>query len=111
MENVNKQLLDALSQLDLAETEVTNAKAWSAGEQAKAHCDFALTAIATARQAIAAAPQTASCLPSEMTPAMMRAVQMRSELGAYAAANLAGAYDLFAKFWRVAAEEVKKGGA
>lgn len=50
-------------------------------------------------------------VPAEMTPDMMRAVQMRSELGAYATANLAGAYDLFAEFWRVAVEEVKKGGA
>jgi hypothetical protein len=38
----------------------------------------------------------------EMTPEMMRKVQMHSELGAYAAANLSGAYDLFAEFWRVA---------
>lgn len=60
---------------------------------------------------IAAAPQAASGLPAEMTPAMMRAVQMRSELGAYAAANLSGAYDLFAEFWRVAVEEAQKGGA
>lgn len=60
---------------------------------------------------LAAAPQGASCLPAEMTPAMMRAVQMRSELGAYAAANLSGAYDLFAEFWRVAVEEAQKGGA
>ena len=57
MENVNKQLLDALDQIELAETEVINAKAWSAGGQAKKHCDFALTAIATARLAIAAAEQ------------------------------------------------------
>jgi hypothetical protein len=38
----------------------------------------------------------------EMTPEMMRKVQMHSELGAYAASNLVGAYDLFQEFWRVA---------
>lgn len=41
-------------------------------------------------------------LPSEMTPEMMRAVQLNSELGAYVAANLSGAYGLFAEFWKVA---------
>lgn len=41
-------------------------------------------------------------VPEEMTPEMMRAVQMNSELGAYAASNLSGAYDLFAEFWKVA---------
>lgn len=38
----------------------------------------------------------------EMTPEMMRAVQLNSELGAYAASNLSGAYELFAEFWKVA---------
>jgi hypothetical protein len=38
----------------------------------------------------------------EMTPEMMREAQLHSELGAYAAANLSGAYDLFQEFWRVA---------
>lgn len=38
----------------------------------------------------------------EMTPEMMRAVQLHSELGAYAAANLTGAYGMFAEFWKVA---------
>ncbi|HGO4839060.1 TPA: hypothetical protein MCX91_002539 [Klebsiella pneumoniae] len=41
-------------------------------------------------------------VPEEMTPEMMRAVQLNSELGAYAASNLSGAYDLFAEFWKVA---------
>lgn len=40
--------------------------------------------------------------PLEMTPEMMRKVQVHSELGAYASANLSGAYDLFQEFWRVA---------
>lgn len=41
-------------------------------------------------------------VPEEMTPEMMRAVQLHSELGAYAAANLTGAYGMFAEFWKVA---------
>lgn len=41
-------------------------------------------------------------MPPEMTPEMMRAVQLNSEIGAYAASNLSGAYDLFAEFWKVA---------
>lgn len=41
-------------------------------------------------------------VPKEMAPEMMRAVQIGSELGAYAAANLSGAYGLFAEFWGVA---------
>lgn len=47
-------------------------------------------------------PKITSVIPKEMTPEMMRAVQLNSELGAYAAANLSGAYDLFAEFWKVA---------
>ncbi|SBM18674.1 hypothetical protein [Klebsiella oxytoca] len=46
--------------------------------------------------------QPAPVVPDEMTPEMMRAVQLNSELGAYAASNLSGAYDLFAEFWKVA---------
>lgn len=50
-------------------------------------------------------------VPKEMTTEMMRAVQLYSELGAYAAANLSGAYDLYREFWtvamRVAPQEVK----
>ena len=41
-------------------------------------------------------------LPDQMTPAMLSKVQMHSELGAYAAENLTGAYTLFDEFWRVA---------
>lgn len=48
------------------------------------------------------ASQLAVNLPSYMTPKMMREVQMHSELGSYAAGNLAGAYDLFQEFWGVA---------
>lgn len=41
-------------------------------------------------------------IPEDMTPEMMRAVQLHSELGTYATANMTGAYDLFAEFWKVA---------
>lgn len=46
--------------------------------------------------------QPAPVVSEEMTPEMMRAVQLNSELGAYAVSNLSGAYDLFAEFWKVA---------
>ena len=41
-------------------------------------------------------------VPVDMTPEQMRAVQLKSELGSYAAANLSGAYSLFREFWDVA---------
>lgn len=41
-------------------------------------------------------------MPDEMTPEMIRAVQKNTELGAYAAANLSGAYELFNEFWKEA---------
>lgn len=41
-------------------------------------------------------------VPKEITPEMMRAVQIKSELGGYAASELSGAYDMFAEFWDVA---------
>ena len=41
-------------------------------------------------------------VPVDMTPEQMRAVQLNSELGAYASANLSGAYSLFREFWDVA---------
>ncbi len=44
----------------------------------------------------------APVVTDEMTPEMMREVQLHSELGAYAAANLSGAYELFGEFWKVA---------
>ncbi|WP_434802981.1 DUF551 domain-containing protein [Klebsiella pneumoniae] len=50
----------------------------------------------------AANAQPAPVVPEEMTPEMMRSVQLNSELGAYAASNLSGAYDLFAEFWKEA---------
>ncbi|HHN9160995.1 TPA: ead/Ea22-like family protein [Escherichia coli] len=47
-------------------------------------------------------PHPSPVVTDEMTPEMMRAVQLNSELGAYAASNLSGAYDLFSEFWKVA---------
>lgn len=41
-------------------------------------------------------------VPVDMSPEMMRAVQINSELGAYSATNLTGAYSLFREFWDVA---------
>lgn len=41
-------------------------------------------------------------VPKDMTPEMMRAVQIKSELGGYAASELSGAYDMFAEFWDIA---------
>lgn len=38
-------------------------------------------------------------VPVDMTPEQMRAVQIKSELGSYAAENLSGAYALFREFW------------
>jgi hypothetical protein len=52
--------------------------------------------------ALAQPEQEPATLPHEMTPEMLRQVQTQSELGAYAAANFSGAYDLFNEFWRVA---------
>lgn len=45
-------------------------------------------------------------VPKEITPEMMRAIQIKSELGGYATANLSGAYDLFSEFWNVAVSAV-----
>ncbi len=50
----------------------------------------------------------APVVPDEMTPEMMREVQLHSELGAYAAANLSGAYGLFDEFWKVACRAMLK---
>lgn len=47
-------------------------------------------------------------VPKELTPEMMRAVQIRSELGGYAASNLSGAYNMFSEFWNVAVSAAPK---
>ncbi|ELW2861237.1 ead/Ea22-like family protein [Salmonella enterica] len=44
----------------------------------------------------------------ELTPEMMRAVQIRSELGGYATSNLSGAYNMFSEFWNVAVSAAPK---
>ncbi len=47
-------------------------------------------------------PDGYALVPVDMAPEMMRAVQLNSELGGYAASNLSGAYSLFREFWDVA---------
>ncbi|HAW3771478.1 TPA: ead/Ea22-like family protein [Escherichia coli] len=47
-------------------------------------------------------------VPKELTPEMMRAVQIRSELGGYATYNLSGAYNMFSEFWNVAVSAAPK---
>jgi hypothetical protein len=47
-------------------------------------------------------PEGWALVPVDMTPEQMRAVQIKSEIGSYAAANLSGAYALFREFWDVA---------
>ena len=47
-------------------------------------------------------------VPKELTPEMMRAVQIRSELGGYATSNLSGAYNMFSEFWNVAVSVAPK---
>ncbi|GEM_PF-1197993 len=49
-----------------------------------------------------AVPEGYALVPVDMAPEMMRAVQLNSELGGYAVANLSGAYSLFREFWNVA---------
>ncbi|HAV2105649.1 TPA: hypothetical protein JHJ88_001439 [Escherichia coli] len=49
-------------------------------------------------------------VPKELTPEMMRAVQIRSELGGYATSNLSGAYNMFSEFWNVAVSDAPKVG-
>lgn len=53
-----------------------------------------------------AIPDGYALVPVDMAPEMMLAVQLNSELGAYAAANLSGAYSLFREFWDVAVAAV-----
>ncbi|EHK1534787.1 hypothetical protein J9G42_000713 [Escherichia coli] len=47
-------------------------------------------------------------VPKKLTPEMMRAVQIRSELGGYATSNLSGAYNMFSEFWNVAVSAAPK---
>lgn len=47
-------------------------------------------------------------VPIDITPVQMRSLQINSELGAFAASNLSGAYSLFREFWSVALSEAPK---
>lgn len=47
-------------------------------------------------------------VPKELPPEMMRAVQIRSELGGYATSNLSGAYNMLSEFWNVAVSAAPK---
>ncbi|MEG8189107.1 hypothetical protein LVJ92_23100 [Escherichia marmotae] len=47
-------------------------------------------------------------VPKELTPEMMKAVQIRSELGGYATSNISGAYNMFSEFWNVAVSAAPK---
>ncbi|EPO1523275.1 hypothetical protein ACV0QE_000562 [Escherichia coli] len=53
-------------------------------------------------------PDSWVIVPKELTPEMMRAVQIRSELGGYATSNLSGAYNMFSEFWNVAVSAAPK---
>ena len=53
-------------------------------------------------------PESWVMVPKELTPEMMRAVQIRSELGGYATSNLSGAYNMFSEFWNVAVSAAPK---
>ncbi len=53
-------------------------------------------------------PDGYALVPVDMAPEMMRAVQLNSELGGYAAANLSGAYSLFREFLAVACRAAGK---
>lgn len=65
-------------------------------------CSEALRRKTEAAEKRIAELESREVVPDEMTPEMMRAVQLNSELGAYAVSNLSGAYDLFSEFWKVA---------
>ncbi|TKT94602.1 hypothetical protein FDW96_23990 [Citrobacter sp. TBCS-15] len=69
------------------------------------HGDDAYSVISAAMLQAGNSPVTPDgwvMVPKDMTPEMMRAVQIKSELGGYAASELSGAYDMFAEFWGVA---------
>ena len=85
--------LEGCSTIDVTELAADAAKLIEAAERRIAELE-ALTAPQF--------PPPSPVLTDEMTPEMMRAVQLNSELGAYAASNLSGAYDLFSEFWKVA---------
>lgn len=53
-------------------------------------------------------PDGCVLVPKEITPEMMRAVQVKSELGGIAASELSGAYALFSELWDVAVTAAPK---
>ena len=52
MSDVQLHLFQILDQIELARTEILNAKAWSAGEQCKKHCKFAVTSLDVAHKMV-----------------------------------------------------------
>ncbi|HAN6310971.1 TPA: DUF551 domain-containing protein [Escherichia coli] len=72
-------------------------------------CNFRadITPLYTA-QPVPVTPDGWVMVPKELTPEMMRAVQIRSELGGYATSNLSGAYNMFSEFWNVAVSAAPK---
>ncbi|ELL2831486.1 DUF551 domain-containing protein [Escherichia coli] len=72
-------------------------------------CNFRadITPLYTA-QPVPVIPDGWVMVPKELAPEMMRAVQIRSELGGYATSNLSGAYNMFSEFWNVAVSAAPK---
>ena len=72
-------------------------------------CNFRadITPLYTA-QPVPVTPDGWVMVPKELTPELMRAVQIRSELGGYATSNLSGAYNMFSEFWNVAVSAAPK---
>lgn len=52
MSDVRLHLFQILDQIELARTEVSNAKAWSAGEECKKHCKFAISSLDVAHKMV-----------------------------------------------------------
>ncbi|EGJ5324092.1 DUF551 domain-containing protein [Escherichia coli] len=72
-------------------------------------CNFRadITPLYTAQQ-VPVTPDGWVMVTKELTPEMMRAVQIRSELGGYTTSNLSGAYNMFSEFWNVAVSAAPK---
>ncbi|EGN2314705.1 hypothetical protein P0Z03_003586 [Escherichia coli] len=72
-------------------------------------CNFRadITPLYTA-QPVPVIPDGWVMVPKGLTPEMMRAVQISSELGGYATSNLSGAYNMFSEFWNVAVSAAPK---
>ncbi|MDC9053648.1 DUF551 domain-containing protein [Escherichia coli] len=92
--------LEGCATIDVTELAADDAKLIEAAEKRIAELE-SLTAPQLTQQSV----------PDEMTPEMMRAVQLNSELGAYAVSNLSGAYEMFSEFWKVACRAAMLQGA